>query len=134
MAGLTGSPSQLVFPNATFGGTKCGSVGGTACTYALETITNNYSTTKTISAASASNASDAFWVTWGGTCNSRDIAPHSSCTLQFGFKPVAAATINGRASVSFATGESVSFTLNGTSDWAGDTRPPSVRGAGSTAR
>jgi hypothetical protein len=117
VAGLTASPSPLVFPNATFGGTTCGSVGGTACTYALETITNNDSTTKTISTASASNAAGAFWVTWGGTCNARDIAPHSSCTLQFGFKPVTAATTyNGRASVSFATGESVSFTLGGTSN------------------
>ena len=53
VSGLTATPDPLVFPNAVVGGTTCGSLGGTACTYGTITIANNLGTAQTITSASA---------------------------------------------------------------------------------
>ena len=116
--GLTATPDPLVFADATFGGTACGSPGGTACTYGMITIHNNLSTPQTIVTAFA----DApFWVTWGGSCNSlelnKTVPANGACDLQWGFAPTAAgAKFAGTGTVSFASGLNLTLGLQGASN------------------
>jgi hypothetical protein len=119
--GLTAVPDPLEFPDATFGGTTCGSPGGTACTYAIVMLHNNLPTAQTIISASAT---PPFWVTWGGSCNNleyqKTIPAYGGCELQFGFAPDAAGTdYSGKGTVSFESklkgGLNLSFGLEGSS-------------------
>jgi hypothetical protein len=116
--GVTATPDPLVFPNATFRGTTCGSPGGTACSYGMITIHNNLPTAQTITSAFAD---PPFWVTWGGSCNSitlnKTIPANGACELQWGFAPTAAkTTFTGKGTVSFASGLNLSLGLQGTSN------------------
>jgi hypothetical protein len=115
--GVTAMPDPLVFPDATFGGTPCGSPGGTACTYGMITIHNNLPTAQTITSAFATAP---FWVTWGGSCNSialdKTIPAYGACELQWGFAPDAAGTdYGGKGTVSFKSGLNLSLGLEGSS-------------------
>jgi hypothetical protein len=115
--GVTAMPDPLVFPDATFGGTTCGSPGGTACTYGMIMIHNNLPTAQTITGAFATAP---FWVTWGGSCNAleydKTIPAYGGCELQWGFAPDAAGTTYaGKGTVSFKSGLGLSFGLEGSS-------------------
>jgi hypothetical protein len=83
-------------------------------TYATVTITNTGSGAETISGGYASLSE--FWPTWGGTCNvtyAYVIPPHTSCTLQWGFKPTATGPVTTIGNVSFKSGATLYVFLNG---------------------
>ena len=97
---LDASPDPLVFPSTTIG----------SLAYAMATLSNNTTTSQTITAASTTGA---FWVTWAGTCSGKVLAGNASCTLQLGFQPVAGGPAFGAATVSFASGATLTFGLQG---------------------
>jgi hypothetical protein len=83
-------------------------------TYAMVTITNTGSGTETIDGGYAPLSE--FWPTWGGTCNvtyAYVIPPHTSCTLQWGFKPTATGPVTTIGNVSFKSGATLYVFLNG---------------------
>jgi len=83
-------------------------------TYSVVTITNTGSGTETIVGGYASLSQ--FWPTWGGTCNvtyAYVIPAHTSCTLQWGFKPTAIGPITTIGNVTFKSGATLYVFLNG---------------------
>jgi hypothetical protein len=103
VAGLTATPNPLVFSSTAVGGIS----------YGMITINNNFSVPQTITGGLGGGP---FWVTWGGTCNTdtKTIASHTSCTLQWGFAPTAVGTTTATGTVSFSSGQNLSVGLQGT--------------------
>jgi hypothetical protein len=103
---LSAAPNPLLFPTVT---------GVNSISYKMITITNGTSVTQTITSAGADPS--AFWVTWGGSCNSIElnkmIPSGGSCTLQFGFKAPAIGVTTGTGKIMFASGTNLTFGLEG---------------------
>jgi len=112
MGSLHVTPHTLVWHTHPVAGGPC---EGTGCTYATATIHNSTAGVETMNGASAT---DPFWVTFGGTCNSEDyvIPAHTSCTLQFGFAPEVANTVyTGIGTIDFTDGTVLQLGLKGRS-------------------
>jgi hypothetical protein len=104
------SPTTLRF-SPTHVGPEC---PGANCTYAMVTVTNDGTATEYAVSAEPFTGSGPFWPTWGGTLNTPDGLPAGeSRTLQFGFKPLAAGSATATGQISFQSGQTVSFQLEG---------------------
>jgi hypothetical protein len=108
---LTVAPATLSFPTTPVG-PAC---PGANCTYAMVTITNTGSGTEHLVGAAA-GSSGPFWPTFGGTCNLPNmyfLPAGESCTFQWGFKPAHRGRAHDTGTITFESGESVTFELEG---------------------
>ncbi len=106
------SPSAVTFPNATVGA-ACSP--GPGCTYAEVTLTNTSAVTVTLTTATAS-PNPPFYPTFGGTCNvtyAYHIPANTSCTFQWGFRPVHHGKTMGTGTIFFDNGDTVTVGLTG---------------------
>jgi hypothetical protein len=96
--------------HVTFSDTGVGEIS-----YAMVTVTNPNDVPVTLTTANAT-PNPPFFPTFGGTCNVTYgwvIPPNTSCTFQFGFKPVKSGTEKGSGTIRFSLGQDLQISLVG---------------------